>query len=146
MSRTMFERYGGFGTLSKVVLAFYERMIDSDVTGPYFDGVDMRRLIDHQTQFLSQVMGGPKAFTDEQLQRYHAHLAITPAAFDEAMELLRETLEDFSFDDPDVDLVMEAMGGKRRSVVAPGSATDSIAAGSGGAPGRETRDAGGAVP
>jgi hemoglobin len=121
MSRTMFERYGGFGTLSKVVLAFYERMIDSDVTGPYFDGVDMRRLIDHQTQFLSQVMGGPKAYTDDQLERYHAHLAIAPAAFDEAMELLRETLEDFSFDAPDVEVVLESMGGKRRCIVAPGS-------------------------
>lgn len=117
MSRTMFERYGGFAKLSKVVLAFYDRMIESDVTGPYFEGVDMRRLIDHQTQFLSQVMGGPAVYTDSQLEKYHAHLRIRPAAFDESMQLLRETLEDFDFEPQDVEVLIGEMGCKRRHIV-----------------------------
>jgi hemoglobin len=117
MSRSMFERYGGFAKLSRVVLGFYDRMIESDVTGPYFEGVDMRRLVDHQTQFLSQVMGGPAIFTDAQLEKYHAHLRIEGAAFDEAIELLRETLEDFDFAPGDIDLIVGEMGARRRYVV-----------------------------
>lgn len=61
MSQSMFERYGGFAKLSKV-MAFYDRVLDSDVIGDFFEGVDMRRLIDHQTKFISQVMGGPAAY------------------------------------------------------------------------------------
>lgn len=127
MSRSMFERYGGFARLSKVVLAFYDRMIESDVTGPYFEKVDMRRLVDHQTQFLSQVMGGPASFTDAQLAKYHAHLRIDPAAFDEAMELLRETLEDFDMDVADVDQVIAGMSSRRRFIVGDGTAAAPLA-------------------
>jgi hypothetical protein len=46
---TMFERYGGFATVSKVVMAFYDKALDSDVIGVYFENVDMPALIDHQT-------------------------------------------------------------------------------------------------
>ena len=127
MSQSMFERYGGFAKLSKVVLAFYDRMIESDVTGPYFENVDMRRLVDHQTQFLSQVMGGPASFTDSQLAKYHAHLRIDAAAFDEAMELLRETLEDFDLDTADVDQVIAGMSSRRRFIVGDGTAATPLA-------------------
>jgi hemoglobin len=143
MGRTMFERYGGFAKLSKVVLAFYERMIESDVTGPYFEGVDMRRLIDHQTQFLSQVMGGPAVFTDSQLEKYHAHLRIRPAAFDESMELLRETLEDFEFAPQDVEILLGEMGRRRSCIVSaagsPPAAADTPATGGPAAAGLEER-------
>lgn len=117
MAQSMFERYGGFGSLSKVVLAFYDKVLDSDVTGPYFDGVDMRRLVDHQTQFLSQVMGGPASYTDAMLRQLHLRLGISDVAFDEAMELLRDTLEDFELDPEDIHAVMDGMESKRHVIV-----------------------------
>jgi hemoglobin len=40
-------------------MAFYDRVLNSDVIGAYFDDIDMRQLIDHQTKFISQGMGGP---------------------------------------------------------------------------------------
>jgi hemoglobin len=52
MAPTIFERYGGFGTFHQVVSVFYDRMLASPVTSPYFANVDMRRLIDHQTRNL----------------------------------------------------------------------------------------------
>jgi hemoglobin len=55
----MLERYGGFPTLSRIVMDFYDRVIDSDVLGPFFEDVDMRRLVDHQTKFVAWLMGGP---------------------------------------------------------------------------------------
>ena len=53
MTRTIFERYGGFASISKVVSAFYDQMLDSEDTARFFEGIDMRRLIDHQTKFIS---------------------------------------------------------------------------------------------
>ena len=106
MARTMFERYGGFAAVSKVVMSFYDRALESEILAPYFEDVDMRRLVDHQTKFVSSVMGGPASYTDDALQRVHAHLDIDRAAFTEMILLFKETLEDLEFDDEDIDMVM----------------------------------------
>jgi len=102
MARTIFDRYGGFSKISKIVISLYDKVLDSPITSGYFQNTNMKRLIDHQTQFVSSLMGGPVTYTDEHLERVHAHLAINEEAFYEIVELLKETLEDFDFDDPDI--------------------------------------------
>jgi hemoglobin len=106
MARSMFDRYGGFAKLSKVVMAFYDKALDSDVIGDYFEDVDMRRLVDHQTKLIASIMGGPAAYTNETLRQLHARLNIDQAAFDEMVALLEETLEDFDFKREDVDQII----------------------------------------
>jgi hemoglobin len=103
---TIFERCGGFAAVSKVVMAFYEKVLDSDIAGPYFEDVDMKALIDHQTKFVAQVMGGPVEYNDEVLRNVHAKHKIDREAFDEVARLMKETLEDFDFDPADVKDVM----------------------------------------
>lgn len=105
MSQSMFERYGGFASVSKVVMAFYDKALDSDVIGEYFENVDIPALIDHQTKFISAIMGGPASYTNDQLERLHAHLKIDSAAMDEMVSLLSETLEEFDFDPDDVEQI-----------------------------------------
>ena len=102
MKSTIFERYGGFSSVSRVVMSFYERMLDSPSTSRYFDNIDMKRLIDHQTKFIAAMMGGPASYTNEHLEKVHAHLGITEDAFMESIALMRETLEDFDFADEDI--------------------------------------------
>ena len=102
MSQTIFQRYGGFSSVSKVVISFYDNVLDSPEVSPYFDGIDMKRLIDHQTKFFATLMGGPASYTDEHLERVHARLEITEPAFYESAALLRETLEDHDFEEEDV--------------------------------------------
>ena len=102
MARTLFDRYGGFSKISKVVLSLYDKVIDSPVASPYFQNTNMKRLIDHQTQFISSLMGGPASFTDEHLERVHDHLKINETVFNEIVYLLTETLEDHGFDDADI--------------------------------------------
>lgn len=99
---TIFERYGGFAKVSRIVSAFYDQVLDSPLLAPYFAGVDMRRQIDHQTKFFAHLMGGPASYTSEHLARVHARLHIDDEAFDELVDLLRDTLEDFDFDESDI--------------------------------------------
>ncbi len=106
MAQSMFERYGGFATVSKIVMAFYDRALDSDIVGDYFEDVEVRNLIDHQTRFVSQVMGGPDAYSNEALAKIHARLAITSEAFNEMISILQETLEDFELDPRDIGAIM----------------------------------------
>lgn len=77
----------------------------------------MRTLIDHQTKFIATLMGGPASFTDEHIARVHAHLGITDQAFDEMTTLLRETLEDFDFDQTDISAVHGEITARRPYVV-----------------------------
>jgi hemoglobin len=76
----------------------------------------MRRLIDHQTKFISSIMGGPASFTDEALRRAHAHLGLSREDLLELRDLLRETLEDFDFEKADIEHVCNEVM-KRESLV-----------------------------
>ncbi len=117
MKSTMFERYGGFGTVHRVVLSFYDRMLDSDVVGPYFDDVDMAALVDHQTKFISQVMGGPASYTNEVLEQVHRNIGVTQEAFETMAGILRETLEEFDFKDEDVRAVIADIKSRQPYIV-----------------------------
>jgi hemoglobin len=117
MARTMFERYGGFAVISRVVSSFYDKAVESPVLAPYFEGVDMRRLIDHQTKFIAAMMGGPASFSDDMLERVHANLGINEKAFLEMAGLFKETMEDFDMDDSDVAVVYRDILGKKHLIV-----------------------------
>ena len=118
MKSTIFERYGGFSSVSRVVMSFYEKMLDSPDTAPYFMDIDMKRLIDHQTKFIAAMMGGPASYTNEHLDRVHAHLGITEDAFMESLVLMRETLEVHNFADEDIRAVENEMMSRKNYVVA----------------------------
>lgn len=106
MTASPFARCGGFGTVSRIVLSFYERVLESDLLAPYFEHSDMRSLVDHQTKFIASLMGGPASYSDDTLRRVHARLAISRAAFEEMSRLLQETFEDFDLAPDDIDSVM----------------------------------------
>jgi hemoglobin len=118
MAQSMFQRYGGFASVSKVVSAFYDKAIESPLLSPYFENIDMRRLIDHQTKFLSALMGGPASYSNEELERVHSHLNINEQEFQEMADLLKETLEDFDYDDSDIAVVQSEILSRKRFIVA----------------------------
>lgn len=106
MTQTVFERVGGFAAVRKIVSAFYDRVLDSPLGERHFADVSMPRLIDHQTQFISALLGGPVRISDETLLRAHAKLRITSAEFEEVATLLRLTLEDAGLDKEDIEHVL----------------------------------------
>ena len=118
MRQTIFERYGGFTAVSKVVMGFYDKILDSPVTSLYFSGVDMKRLIDHQTKFFAALMGGPASYTNDHLERVHTRLGITETAFMEALVLMKDTLEENNFQDEDIQQVQDEMMARKNYVVA----------------------------
>ena len=117
MSETMFERLGGFAKVSRIVSAFYDNVLDSPILAPYFDGIDMKKQIDHQTKFFSALMGGPASYTDQELERKHARLKITNEAFSELGLILRETLEDAGLDDTDIGAILAEIANRKRFIV-----------------------------
>ena len=117
MPQTIYEKYGGFSVISRVVMTFYEMALDSDQIGDYFAEVDMARLIDHQTKFISSLLGGPASFSDERLETVHRALAITHDDFDEMGALLKDALEQHGLSEPDVRATLAAIESKRNVIV-----------------------------
>lgn len=117
MANSMFERYGGFAAVSKVVMAFYDKALDSDVIGDYFEDIDMPRLIDHQTKFIAMAMGGPASYTNEMLRQVHVGLNIDTAAFNEAVSLLQQTLEEFELAPEDVGVIIEDIRNRAQYII-----------------------------
>lgn len=113
----LFDRYGGLSALRHVIMLFYDRVLDSDVVGDFFEDVDMARLIDHQTKFFTMILGGPARFADERLAAAHAHLNVTHAQFDEIIMLLRDTLETANFTPADRETTVAAIEARRAIIV-----------------------------
>jgi hemoglobin len=120
MEKNLFEKYGGFSTVSRIVMQFYDKALDSDVLADYFEDIEMERLIDHQTKFVASLMGGPASYTDDMLKQLHAHLKIDDDAFDEMAKLFKETLEEAGLDPEDVAIVAGEIV-KRRPVIVTAS-------------------------
>ena len=113
VEQTLFDKYGGFSTVSRIVMRLYDRLLDDDDVGPFFDDVDMARLIDHQTKFVSSLMGGPASFSDRHIAGAHRHLTIENSHFDRLKELVRETLEEFSLEEQDIEAVLAEYEARR---------------------------------
>ena len=119
---SVYEKYGGFRTVSRVVMSFYDMVLDSDQIGDYFEHVDMTRQIDHQTKFIASLMGGPASFSDARLKQVHASLGISHADFDEMASLLAEALAEHGVEDSDIRTVMAEIEARRPIIVTAAAA------------------------
>lgn len=114
---TLFEKYGGFSMVSRVVSAFYDQVLDMPDLARYFADTDMRRLVDHQTKFIASVMGGPASYSNEQLERVHANMDIKEKDYLAVVDVLRETLEDFDVDESDIAAICNELIRRKHYIV-----------------------------
>ena len=121
MTPNLYDKYGGFPAVSKVVHDFYRKVLDSELLTPYFENVDMPGLINHQIQFFSTLLGGPVSYDERQVDEIHKRLNITEAAFQEALDLLAEALEDAGFEGADRGSVIGVLETYREGFVHAGA-------------------------
>ncbi|MEL7032118.1 MAG: group 1 truncated hemoglobin [Pseudomonadota bacterium] len=118
MANSLFDKYGGFAAVNSIVIEFYNSVLDSDEVGPFFENTDMENLIDHQTKFISFLLGGPVSYPDAKLKAAHANLEIQANHFDSVKTLLGETLADFEVEAADIDVVLEKIESYRSLIAA----------------------------
>lgn len=117
MGQTLYQKYGEFAGISGVVHDFYDRLLESEDLEGYFAGIDMTRLMDHQTKFLCKVLGGPDNYSGRAMQAAHAGLNITHGAFDEVARHLAEALEEAGVEPTDIQAILSVVEGARNDVV-----------------------------
>jgi len=117
MNETLFDKYGGFDTLSTVVANFYDKVLDSDSLRPYFENVNMDRLIWHQTKFITRVLGGPDEYEGDNLKKVHARFNITTIHFEEVLDLMGEALEEAGVTEEDIALIAITVNSYKDQIV-----------------------------
>lgn len=117
MAQTLFEKYGGFAEVRKIVSCFYDGILDDPLLQRHFIDVNMRRLIDHQAKMISALLGGPAFLSKEELARAHRRRAITDEDYDRLCRILGEALEDGGFEEADRDHVVRQVEGMRSFIV-----------------------------
>ena len=117
MEKSLFDKYGGFSTISRIVLKLYDQLLDDDDVGPFFDDVDLPKLIDHQTKFVSSLMGGPASFTDDHIERAHRHMTIEPLHFDRLKEIVANVLAEFDVAPDDIETIVGEFESRRTLLI-----------------------------
>jgi hemoglobin len=108
---TLYDKYGGFDTFSAVVGNFYHKILDSEELSPYFESVNMEKLMSHQTQFIATALGGPDKYANVDLQAVHSRYNITVPHFIEVVELLEESLAEASVEPADIATIITLVSG-----------------------------------
>ncbi len=104
---TLFDKYGGTETMRGLVREFYKYARASPKVGHFFKKLNMEKLIDHQVQFLSFILGKPaRTYKGRELADAHHPLKISDGDFDEIGRLLRKTLTAAGVANEDVSLIM----------------------------------------
>ncbi len=113
----MFDKYN-LQAISSIVTDFYGRILASENLAPYFVGVNMEKLREHQTEFISHIMGGPVTYSGRELTAAHKRLNIKEPAFLEIAQILEQTLLDNGVESKDVEALMKLVAAQKDKIVA----------------------------
>ena len=114
---SLFDKLGGFTAVSKVVGEFYDEAEQNPITAPYFEGLNMESLMDHQVKFLSQALGGPQQYSGKAMKAAHGDIRVTDEAFDTIGQILHDVLEDNDIEGPDIEAIMALVVSLKEEVV-----------------------------
>ncbi|MFC6874456.1 truncated hemoglobin [Halobellus marinus] len=115
---TLYERLGGRDGISAVVDEFYDRLVEDETLGPFFEDADLERLRRTQTDFLCEAAGGPETYDAEPVREAHLHVPFTEDHIVRAVEILSETLDEYEVPDEDAEKVIQAIAQYRDELLA----------------------------
>ncbi len=105
----LYERIGGEAAIDMAVNKFYEKVLVDERIKHFFEGVDMKRQINHQKSFLTYAFGGYPNYNGNNMRVAHKRLVeqvrLNNDHFDAVMENLGNTLKELGVAD---DLITEA--------------------------------------
>jgi hemoglobin len=114
---TLYELLGGQTAIEAVVDEFYKRILQDERIAHYFTHLDMERQRNHQTAFISSVVGGPQLYAGHSMAEAHAHLRLSKADFDAVAGHLVAALERFSVSQVHIDAVISKIAALEREIL-----------------------------
>lgn len=93
VDKTLFDRIGGFDTLRKVHKIFYDELFQHPWIRPYFTDKPQEVLENQQTDFMAQLMGGPRCYGGKTPKMAHQHMHIVEEMFDIRNDVLSDAIK-----------------------------------------------------
>jgi len=98
IDKSLFARLGGQSTLEKVHKIFYDKAYAHPWLRLYFTDKPQHVLEEQQTDFMTQLMGGPKIYGGKTPKMAHQHMNITEELFSIRQELLSQAILEAGID------------------------------------------------
>ncbi len=92
INKTLYDRLGGKPTYVKVHKIFYDKAYAHPWLSRYFTDKPQELLENQQTDFMIQLMGGPKCYAGKAPKSAHQHMLITDELYELRAQLLSESI------------------------------------------------------
>ncbi len=99
IDKTLYDRLGGKQTFIKVHKIFYDKAYADPWLSKFFTDKPQIVLENQQTDFMVQLMGGPKAYGGKSPKSAHQHMVITPELFELRAQLLSDSIKEAGIND-----------------------------------------------
>lgn len=114
---TLYKNTGGEETISQAVDGFYDRMLADPTIAPWFAGVDLANLKEHQRAFLAVGLGGPEEYEGRSMKNVHAGMSITHEAYTAAIAHLTAALEELKVEPAALKQIVKRIEMMRAAIV-----------------------------
>ena len=99
IDKTLYDRLGGKNTFVKVHKLFYDKAYADPWLSKFFTDKPQEVLENQQTDFMVQLMGGPKAYGGKSPKSAHQHMVITEELFELRAQLLSQSIKELGIRD-----------------------------------------------
>ena len=117
IDKTLFERLGGKNTFIKVHKIFYDKAYAHPWLSKYFTDKPQEVLENQQTDFMVQLMGGPKAYGGKSPKSAHQHMVISDELFELRSRMLSDSIKEAGISDSLRDEWLDADRTLKRALV-----------------------------
>lgn len=118
---TLYQKLGGMAAIDLAVDMFYQRVVADPCLRPFFVGIDMARMREHQKKFLVLAFGGGPGYEGRGLRDAHAglvtRLGLGDVHFDAVAGHLAEVLAQLGVDGVVVNEVLAVTESVRNEVL-----------------------------
>lgn len=94
IDKTLYDRLGGKQTYIKVHKIFYDKAYAHPWLSKFFTDKPQEVLENQQTDFMVQLMGGPKAYGGKSPKSAHQHMVISDELFTLRAQLLSDSIKE----------------------------------------------------
>lgn len=117
MSISLYDKYGGFATISELVHTFYGHVLAHKTLHVFFKNIDMEILIKHQIELICFILGGPVEYSGKSLQLAHQDLPIKNCDFDDVKKCLELSMREKGVEENDIIIISSIVESKRSEIV-----------------------------
>ena len=117
MAKSLFERLGGTGAITKVVGDFRDRCGGDSRINAKFARTDMARLTSMLIDQVSEATGGPATYTGRDMKTAHTDMGVTTGEFNALVENLVATLDKFGVGKSEQDELLGILGPLKSDIV-----------------------------